>query len=67
MYCQLLAQLARSRNWLVHTYDARTVEQEATERLGDRAHDVLYGPREVLGPPSSKDYGMALAATIVAG
>ena len=66
MYCQLLAQQARLRGWEIHTYDAKTVEQEASERLGDMAHDVLYGPRDMLGPPWSRDHRLALAATVVA-
>ena len=33
--------------------------------LGERAHEVLHGPRATLGPPWSKDHRMALAATIV--
>jgi hypothetical protein len=66
MYCQLLAQLARQRGWEVHRYNAKAVEREATELLGVRARDVLYGPRETFGPPWSKDHRVALAATVVA-
>lgn len=66
MYCQLLAELARDRGWTVHLYDAKTVEAEAVRILGDRADEVLQGPRATLGPPWSKDHRMALAATIVA-
>lgn len=66
MYCQLLAELARDRGWTVHLYDAKTVEAEAARILGDRADEVLQGPRATLGPPWSKDHRMALAATIVA-
>jgi hypothetical protein len=33
--------------------------------LGPRADEVLHGPRTILGPPWSKDYRTALAATIV--
>ena len=67
MYLQLLAELARIRGWDVHTYDARRVEAEAAAVLGDRAHEVLHGPRATLGPPWSKDHRMALAATVMAG
>jgi hypothetical protein len=65
MYLQELAGLARQRGWDVHTYDAKHVEAEATRRLGERAHDVLHGPRAILGPPWAKDHRVALAATIV--
>jgi len=66
MYCRILADLARDRGWGVQTYDVRTVEGEATRILGERADEVLRGPRRILGPPWSKDHRMALAATIVA-
>ena len=66
MYCQVLADLAQNRGWEVRTYIAKTVEDEAARMLGDRADEVLRGPRTTLGPPWSKDHRMALAATIVA-
>jgi hypothetical protein len=66
MYCQVLAELARERGWVVHTYEAKTVEEDAIRILGERASEVLHGPRATLGPPWSKDHRMALAATIVA-
>ena len=65
MYCQVLAQLAHERGWAVHHYNSREVEHEAVGILGDRAREVLHGPRATLGPPWSKDHRMALAATIV--
>jgi hypothetical protein len=65
MYCQVLAELARDRGWLVHLYDAKEVEAEAAGILGERTNEVLHGPRATLGPPWSKDHRMALAATIV--
>jgi hypothetical protein len=65
MYCTLLAELARERGWVVHTYNAKNVEDEAMRILGVRANEVLRGPRSTLGPPWSKDHRMALAATIV--
>ncbi len=65
MYRQVLAGLARDRGWVVHLYDANTVETEAIRILGERADDVLHGPRTRLGPPWSKDHRMALAATVV--
>jgi hypothetical protein len=65
MYCQVLAELGRERDWTVHLYDAKTVEADATRILGERAKTVLFGPRATLGPPWSKDHRMALAATIV--
>lgn len=66
MYRQVLADAANDRGWAVLQYDAKTVEAEADRMLGDRAHEVLHGPRATLGPPWSKDHRMALAATIVA-
>jgi hypothetical protein len=66
MYCQVLADLARERGWLVNLYNSKDVENEAVRILGARADQVLHGPRATLGPPWSKDHRMALAATIVA-
>ncbi len=66
MYCQVLAASARERGWPVHLYNPKHVEQEATRILGERADEVLHGPRAALGPPWSKDHRMALAATVVA-
>jgi len=66
MYRQVLAELARARGWDVHLYDARLVESQAASELGERADEVLRGPRAALGPPWAKDHRMALAATIVA-
>ena len=65
MYRQVLAELARDRGWEVHLYDAGDVEDDAAGILGERAHEVLHGPRAALGPPWSKDHRMALAATVV--
>jgi hypothetical protein len=67
MYRQVLAELARARGWAVHLYDARDVEVQAVSVLGERADEVLHGPRATLGPPWTKDHRMALAATIMAG
>jgi len=66
MYRQVLADLARDRGMDVHLFDANDIEVEAARILGDRADEVLLGPRASLGPPWSKDHRMALAATIVA-
>jgi hypothetical protein len=66
MYCEVLAELARDRGWAVLYYNAKVVEREAASILGERADEVLLGPRTKLGPPWSKDHRMALAATIVA-
>jgi len=67
MYRQILAELARARGWEVHLYDAKVVEGRARSLLGERAHEILHGPRATLGPPWTKDHRTALAATIVAG
>jgi hypothetical protein len=66
MYCKVVAELARERGWMVRTYNAKSVEDDARRILGERANEVLRGPGTVLGPPWSKDHRMALAATIVA-
>jgi hypothetical protein len=67
MYRQVLAEAAAARNWEVRLYNARDVEGRAISLLGDRADDVLRGPRQRLGPPWTKDHRTALAATIVGG
>jgi hypothetical protein len=67
MYRQVLAELAQARDWNVHLYDAKSVLAQATVALGDRADEVLDGPRVRLGPPWTKDHRMALAATIAGG
>ena len=66
MYRQCIGALARARGWTVHEYDARQVEARARALLGDRAEEVLQGPRARLGPPWTKDHRTALAAVIVA-
>jgi hypothetical protein len=65
MYCEVLARLAHQRGWVVHRYHGKDVEGEAVRILGERADEVLHGPRATLGAPWSKDHRMALAATIV--
>lgn len=67
MYRQVLADLARTRGWHLHFYDAKRVIADATAILGDRATDVLEGPRARLGAPWTKDHRVALAATVVSG
>ena len=67
MYRQELAELAHARDWDVHVYDAKAVVGQAVKMLGERADEVLHGPRAALGPPWTKDHRTALAATIVAG
>ena len=67
MYRQILAELAHDRGWNVHLYQAKDVIGQAGHLLGDRADEVLCGPRATLGPPWTKDHQMALAATIVGG
>ena len=66
MYLQVLAELATDRGWRIHLYDAKQVERQAAEILGERAKEVLHDPRTVLGPPWTKDHRMALAATVLA-
>jgi hypothetical protein len=67
MYRQELAELAHARDWDVHVYDAKAVVGQAVGMLGERADEVLQGPRAALGPPWTKDHRIALAATIAAG
>ncbi|MCU1361632.1 MAG: hypothetical protein JWN99_2921 [Ilumatobacteraceae bacterium] len=64
MYCQVLAEIASARDWAVRFYNAKDIEGDAARMLGDRAHQVLDGPRRTLGPPWTKDHRLALAATI---
>lgn len=66
MYRRELAELAHARGWNVHLYDAKAVEGQAVSLLGERAHEVLHGPRKSIGPPWTKDHRIALAATVVA-
>ena len=66
-YRQVLAEVAEARGWEVHHYDAKAVLGQAATILGDRADDVLQGPRTRLGPPWTKDHRVALAAAIVGG
>jgi len=67
MYRQVLAELARDRGWDVLFYDANDVEAKAAGLLGERADEILVGPRATLGPPWTKDHRIALAATVLAG
>lgn len=67
MYRQVLAEVGRGRGWTTDFYDAKTVLDRAAEALGDRADEVLVGPRRRLGPPWAKDHRIALAATVLAG
>jgi hypothetical protein len=66
MYRRVLAELAHQRGWEVHRYDARRVEAQAAGVLGERAGEILLGPRATLGPPWTKDHRAALAATVLA-
>lgn len=66
MYRQVLAELGLARGWEVHHYEAKGVEAQARDLLGERAGEILDGPRSVLGPPWNKDHRMALAATVLA-
>jgi hypothetical protein len=67
MYRHLLAELAHDRGWDLHCYDAKDVEGQAADLLGDRADEVLHAPRAALGPPWTRDHRVALAATVLAG
>ena len=51
---------------VIVTRPAREAAQWAA-LLGERAQEVLQGPRAALGPPWTKDHRVALAATVVAG
>ena len=66
MYRQVLDDAARARGWPVHLFEAGDVERRAALVLGERAGEVLHGPRAALGPPWTKDHRMALAATVLA-
>jgi hypothetical protein len=67
MYRQVLSELAHARGWRVHQFAAKEVVDRAAAVLGDRADEVLQGPRARLGPPWTKDHRTALAATVVSG
>jgi hypothetical protein len=67
MYRHVLADLADARGWEVHCYDAKRVEAQAADLLGERTGEVLRGPRATLGPPWTKDHRVALAAAVMAG
>ena len=67
MYRQELSELAHARDWEIHLYDAKAIEGQAAVMLGERAGEVLHGPRATLGPPWTRDHRVALAAAIVAG
>lgn len=67
MYRQVLADLAHARDWDLHLYNAKEVVGQAVGMLGERADEVLQGPRARLGPPWTKDHRVAVAATIVGG
>jgi hypothetical protein len=67
MYRQELAELAHVSGWEVHFYDAKAVVAQAVGILGERADEILHGPRATLGPPWTQDHRIALAATVVAG
>ena len=67
MYRQVLAEIASSHGWEIRPYEAKTIVGEAEASLGDRADDVLRGPRTRLGPPWTKDHVTALAATVALG
>ena len=54
MYRQVLSELARARDWEVHFYDAKAVEGQAVTILGERADEVLHGPRATLGRPGRR-------------
>jgi hypothetical protein len=66
MYRQELAELAVARGWEVHLYDAKAVVDQAARMLGQRADEILQGPRATMGPPWETDHRIALAAAIVA-
>ncbi len=64
MYRQVIAETALGRGWIVHRFDARTIEDVAIALLGDA--DALTSPRDRFGAPWNKDHRMAFAAAIVA-
>lgn len=66
MYRTVLVELAQQRGWDVCFYEAKHVVRQASDLLGDRADDILNGPRARLGPPWTADHRTALAATVVA-
>ncbi|WP_205695484.1 hypothetical protein [Conexibacter sp. SYSU D00693] len=64
-YRQVLAEVAGGRGWTVSPYDAKHVLEQAALVLGARTAELLRRPREVLGPPWTKDHRVALAAALL--
>jgi hypothetical protein len=65
MYRKALTECAHARGWDVYFYNAKEVVGQAVSVLGERAQEVLQGPRATLGTPWGKDHRVALASTII--
>ena len=57
MYRQVLAELAHARGWEVHCYDAKHVEAQAADMLGERADEVLRAPGQRSARPGRRTTG----------
>jgi hypothetical protein len=47
--------------------DAKLVEGQAADLLGERADEIIRGPRATLGRHWNRDHRIALAATVIQG
>ncbi|MEZ5169088.1 MAG: hypothetical protein R2695_22320 [Acidimicrobiales bacterium] len=61
---EVIAAIAGASGWVVHQFDAASIEDSAATVLGDPA--LLQRPRTLLGPPWNKDHRLAYASTVVA-
>jgi hypothetical protein len=67
MYRRALAAAAEARDWPVHWYDPRKVQEGASKALGvDNLDAHFVQVRRSVGPPWGQDHKMAMAAAITA-
>ncbi len=67
MYRRALAAAADARDWPVHWYDPRQVQEMASKALGVKSLDAHFIQlRRSLGPPWTQDHKMAMSAAIAA-
>jgi hypothetical protein len=68
MYRMAIAGEAKSRSWLVHWYNARTVVAAVCQALRVQSLDSYFvEARKSFGPPWTKDHKVATAAAISVG
>lgn len=64
MYREALASAAKSRDWPVYWYDAKTVLDSAARVVANLDNHFLE-VRKTIGPPWNQDHRLAMAAAIV--